>query len=171
MNGIQFIQAAQDELHRSLRAEVRDLTPEQLLFRPTAEANTIAFLLWHFARTEDNIIHNTVREPGPTVWQAAAWNEKFGLGVKDMGTGFTAEQVGSFAPSKDDLLAYFRGVWEASDAAIAALADADLDRVPNPERPQNTAGRTIQSIIIGHGYNHMGEIRFLKGLQGMPFGR
>lgn len=171
MNSIQFIQMALDELHRSLRAEARELTQEQLTYRPTPEANTIAFLLWHFMRTEDNVIHRSVREPGPSVWEAGTWYERFGLSPTDNGTGFTAGQVGAFSPAKDDLVAYVRAAWEASDAAVAALSEADLDRALDPERPQRTVGQVIQSIIVGHGYYHLGEIRFLKGLQGMPFPR
>ena len=36
-----------DELHRSFRAEIRDLTPEQLYFQANPDANSIIFLPWH----------------------------------------------------------------------------------------------------------------------------
>lgn len=171
MNSIQFIQMALDELHRSFRAEVRELTPEQLRYRPSAEANTVNFLVWHWARVEDSTIHNNIGEPRPLIWTAGRWHERLGVEENASGTGFNGEQVGAFQPDRDELLAYFRAVWEESDAAIATLTDDDLDRVLNPERPQMTLGRSLQSLLIGHGYWHLGEVRFLKGLQGMPFSR
>ena len=58
-------------------------------------------------------------------------------------------------------------VWEG----IGKFKEEDYDRPLNPDNPRQTVGRQIQSIIVGHGYFHLGEVRFLKGLQGKPFAR
>ena len=60
---------------------------------------------------------------------------------------------------------------EAVQDGLSKMTDEDLDRPINLDNPRQTVGRQIQSIIVGHGFFHLGEVRFLKGLQGMPFPR
>ena len=45
MDAVQFIQSTLFELNRSLVVEVEPLTPEQMLYRPAPDANSISFLL------------------------------------------------------------------------------------------------------------------------------
>ncbi len=172
MQTIPFIKLALNELHRSLLREVRDLTPEQRAYRPIPEASSINFCTWHLARTEDNVFHRIATpHGGPSLWQLEKWNERFGLAPQDMGTGFTHPQVEALRPDKETLLAYCDRVFGAVMEGLDSLTDEDLDRVPNPEQPRNSVGQMIQSLLIGHGYWHLGEVRFIKGLQGMPFSR
>ena len=172
MQTIPFIRMAIRELDRSLIREVRDLEPEQMVYRPSPEANTINFLTWHLTRIQDNSIHSVIASQSvPTLWEREQWHQRFGLGPQDSGSGFNTEQVGAFQPEKETLLAYCERVFAAMETSLDALSDDDLDRVLNPEQPRMSVGRNIQSLVIGHGYWHLGEIHFLKGLQGMPFGR
>lgn len=172
MNAIQFIQSTLFELNRSFISEVRPLTSEQMLYRPTPEANSISFLLWHFPRTEDSMFHSISTINGtPTVWDRDGWFERFGLNESSSGSGFTPQQVASLDPDKDLLITYVDSVRESVQEALAGMTDEDLDRPLNPDNPRATVGRQIQSFIVGHGFFHLGEIRFLKGLQGMPFPR
>ena len=172
MNAIQFIQSTLFELNRSFVAEVEPLTTEQMLYRPTAEANSISFLLWHFPRVEDNLFHRLSTVDGtPSVWERDGWYERFGLEESGSGTGFTPEQVAAFKPDKELMVAYVESVRESLNDGLSNMTDDDLDRPLNPDNPRVTVGRQIQSIIVGHGFFHLGEIRFLKGLQGKPFPR
>lgn len=170
MDANEFIGLLIWELHGGFRAEVEPLTQEQFLLRPVPDANSIAFLLWHFTCMEDGVVH---RQFGgkPSVWQSESWHEKLGLQESDMGTGFTSEQVGAFQPAKEDVLAYCERVWEAVPEVLATVTADDLSVAANPERPRATAGRSLASFVIGHGFWHLGDIRFIKGLQGMPFAR
>ncbi len=172
MQVIPFITMTLQELHRSILQEVQDLTPEQMAFRPTADANSATFLIWHIARVSDNMFHRLIADPsGLSLWESEAWHQRFGLQPRDGGTGFTAEQVGALKPDKDLLLAYYQRVIQLVLGGIEGLTAADLDRVPNPQRPETTVGRLVQGTLIAHGYNHLGELRTVKGLQGMPFPR
>ena len=172
MNAIQFIQSTLFELNRSFIVEVEPLTPKQMLFRPTPQANSISFLLWHFPRSEDNTFHriSNISAKSP-VWERDGWHERFGLEEKASGTGFTPDQVAAFKPDKELLVSYVEAVRIAVQEGLSNMTDDDLDRPLNPDDPRLTVGRQIQSIIVGHGFFHLGEIRFLKGLQGMPFPR
>ena len=172
MNAIQFIQSALFELNRSFIVEVEPLTPEQMLYRPTPEANSISFLLWHFPRIEDSVFHR-VRVMGgtPPIWESQRWFERFGVKESDTGAGFTPDQVAEFKPDKELMTPYVEAVRLAVQDGLSNMTDDDLDRPLNPDNPRLTVGRQIQSVIIGHGFFHLGEVRFLKGLQGMPFPR
>ena len=75
-------------------AVVDGLTDEQLAHRPTPDANSIAWLVWHTARVQDaQIAHAAGTEE---VWIAQGWVERFGLDLDpdDHGYGHTSEQVG-----------------------------------------------------------------------------
>ncbi|MBI2886170.1 MAG: DinB family protein [Chloroflexi bacterium] len=170
MNVIQFILMTMEDLHRGFRSEVELLTPDQIYYRPTAEANSIALVLWHAAMTEDGLAQRVAHSEG-SIWEREEWHQRLGVGPKDSLGSFTTEQLGTFRPAKEELLLYCQKVWDTTPGLLGSLTEADLDHVPNPERARMTVGRTIANILIGHCFWHLGDIRFLKGLQGMPFGR
>ena len=105
------------------------------------------------------------------LWAAEKWNERLGLADEDLGTGFTEDQVKAFAPAKEDLMAYAEAVWERTPGFLEPLTSDRLDIAPNPERPRMTVGRSLANFVVGHGWLHLGELRFVKGLMGMPFAR
>jgi hypothetical protein len=166
---IQFIQSSLYEVFRSFLAEITPLEPAEMLFRPTTEANSIAFLVWHYPRIADTVFHRS--QGTSTVSEREKWYEAFGLAETDTGTGFGTEQVAAFQPNRKLLIGHLESVQKALDDGLSQMTSSDLDRPLNPENPRATVGRQIQSIIIGHGFFHLGEVRFLKGLQGMPFSR
>ena len=170
MDASQFIRTMYTDLIRGFRAEVESLTPEEMYFRPTDDANSIAFILWHSTRSQDTNVHSLVKGI-PSLWESEGWHQRFGLSAKDGGTGFNGEQVGAFRPEKEELLAYCHRVWEVVPGILDDLTEAHLDSAPNQERPTMTVGRSLANFALGHGFWHLGDIRFLKGLQGQPFGR
>ena len=172
VNAIEFIQSTLFELNRSFVNEVEPLTSVQMLYRPTPQANSISFLLWHFSRTEDNVFHRVSSIDGTaSVWDRERWHERLGLQETGSGSGFTPDQVEAFKPSKEGLVDYMESIRQAVQDGLSKMTDDDLDRPLDPDNPRQTVGRQIQSIIVGHGFFHLGEVRFLKGLQGMPFPR
>lgn len=170
MNAAEFINSTLGDLHTGFRNEVAPLSQEQLLARPAPGVNTIAFLLWHFTRGEDMVLNRQIAGRDP-VWVSGGWEKRIGAAAEGAGTGFTEEQMLSVHPAKDDLLAYCEQVWAGVPGIVGALSDADLDRVLNPERPSMTAGRSISNFVVGHGFWHLGDVRYTKGLMGMPFAR
>ncbi len=89
MTLVEFIKAELVRLHGSLDHGVKDLTPEQWHAVPAgnARANTIAFEMWHYARTEDNIVRFIIQNRRPTVWMEGKWAERLGLPPVAQGTG------------------------------------------------------------------------------------
>lgn len=68
-------------VHGSAHAAVVDLTPEQLAWRADPEANSIAWLLWHLARVQDDHVAGVAGVP--QVWTAQGWNGRFALPFDD----------------------------------------------------------------------------------------
>ena len=71
---------------------VEGMTAEQLNFRPQEGGVSGFFSLWHYVRTEDNIV-NFVIQRQPTVWLQGGYDERFGLHRTAQGTGMTEDEA------------------------------------------------------------------------------
>ncbi len=157
--------------HSMLDSAVRDLTPDQLHWcPPDTKANSIAFTLWHFVRTEDNVVQFVLQNRKPTVWLEGGYNERFGLDRIAQGTGMTTEDAQALRlPSLDDWMAYQQAVWQATGEFLDGIDDDALGQQVNvrpfPEMPMSQA---ISTIVLTHGHSHLGEICVLRVLQGLP---
>jgi hypothetical protein len=167
----EFLRGAVRNEHNMLDQAVRDLTPEQLHYVPPGtSANHIGFTLWHYVRTEDNIVQFILQDRKPTVWVARNYHETWGLEKVAQGTGMSLEQAQSMRlPAIDEWMEYQRSVWQATDEYLANVDDASLDRtvkvMPFGEIP---AHRALSMPLLTHGHGHLGEICVLRVLQGLP---
>jgi len=157
--------------HNMLDQAMKDLTPEQMHFVPPGTtANHIGFTIWHYVRTEDNIVQFILQDRKPTMWVAGNYHEKWGLEKVAQGTGMTLEQAQSMRlPAIDQWMEYQRSVWKATDDYLGSVDDASLDRtvkvMPFGEIP---AHRALSMPLLTHGHGHLGEICVLRVLQGLP---
>jgi len=168
MNITEFVHESVTALNSTMIDDVKELTPEQLAWQPAPNANPIGFIFWHFMRVQDGMIHGF--QGRPQLWESEKWYEKMGMDVKVSGGGFQEPEVQKVAALPlADLLAYAERVSEVSSDYFKSLTDADFDRAPNPDRPRRTIAVTVRAFLIGHGWWHAGEIKYLRGMQGMPF--
>ena len=65
-------------MHSLLDQAVGDMTLEQLNYRPAEGGLSPFFSLWHYVRTEDNIV-NFIAQGRPTVWLEGGYDQRFGL--------------------------------------------------------------------------------------------
>lgn len=65
---------------------VDDLTPEQLAFRVDSRANSIAWLVWHLTRVQDDHVADAAQIE--QVWTSRGWVERFGLPFHPLATGY-----------------------------------------------------------------------------------
>ena len=91
----EFIEDAFNVEHEFLMEAVKDLTPEELRWRPGPEANPIGWMLWHMIRVEDMWFQFFIQRQ-LEIWERDGWHEKFGLPTRDNGFGHTTEQVAQF---------------------------------------------------------------------------
>ena len=140
-------------------------SPHDLARPPAPGANTVGWLVWHLARVQDDHIAEVAG--GPQVWQDGDWARRFGLtpGPTETGYGWSADQVaGLRAESGEALVAYYDAVAERTDAFLATLTDADLDRVVD-ERwdPPVTLGVRLASVVDDD-LEHVGQAAYVRGL-------
>ena len=167
----QFLQDAFRNQHNMLDEAASDLTPEQLHWAPPdSNANHIAFTLWHYVRTEDNVVQFVLQGRKPTVWLEGGFQEKFGLDRIAQGTGMTTEDAHALRiPSIEEWMAYQQAVWQATDGYLSSVSGEALEEIvkvrPFPDMPRQ---RTLSVTCLTHGHAHLGEICILRVLQGLP---
>ena len=146
-------------------AQVVDGLDEAVLTsRPGDGANTIAWLVWHLTRVQDDHVAEVAGLE--QVWTAQGYAGRFGLPFDDAATGygFSAEDVAAVRGSAADLAAYLRATHEQTVGFLAGLSDADLDRIVD-ERwdPPVTLGARLVSVL-GDDWQHLGQAAYARGL-------
>ena len=159
----EFIEDALNKEHEFLMEAVRDLTPEELVWRAGPEANPIIWILWHMVRVEDMWLQFFIQRR-LEIWEREGWHEKFGLPTRDNGFGHTREQVANF-PALDlaELLKYGESVRSGTLDYLRSLGPGDYNAVPRERRPEMTVGAVFRQVV-GELYQHQGHIAYLKGL-------
>ena len=168
LSEISFIKESLQNLHTSLLDSLEGLSSEQAHWRPNDQGNHIAFVAWHYTRTVDNIIR-FVLQKHPTVWMEKGWDARFGLDSKAQGTGMSPEDSAALKVSSiPDFRSYMTEVWSETRDYLGNVTEDDLAQSMNI-RPlgEMTLAQLLGTVLLTHGYTHLGEIWLLKGLQGL----
>ena len=144
---------------------VGGLSPEQLTFRPDRQANSIAWLIWHLTRVEDDHVAGAAQVS--QVWTADGWAARFGLPFDDDATGYGQDGDAVAAvrvPSGELLTDYHDAVYTEAVRYVQRVTDADLGRIVD-ERwdPPVTLGVRLISVI-SDGLQHAGQAAYVRGL-------
>ena len=140
------------------------LTPDELTARVDDEANSIAWLVWHLSRIEDD--HVCECAGTPQVWTAQGWSRRWDLGFDDSDTGYghTARQVAAVTGDAAMLSGYFDAVHEMTMEYVRRLTDADLDRVVDDRwDPPVTLGVRLVSVA-SHNFEQAAQGDFIRGV-------
>ncbi|HEX3813623.1 MAG TPA: DUF664 domain-containing protein [Mycobacteriales bacterium] len=143
---------------------VAGLTADQLSYRADAEANSIAWLVWHLTRVQDDHIADAAGIE--QVWTAQGWADRFGLpfDVSATGYGHGTPDVAAVRVSADLLTGYLDAVHEQTVRYVKGLGDADFDRVVDTNwDPPVTLGVRLVSVISDD-LQHAGQAAFVRGL-------
>ncbi len=156
-------------MHSLLDKAVEGMTADHFNFRPQEGGVSAFFSLWHYVRTEDNIV-NWVVQRQPTVWMNGGYPETFALHPTSQGTGMTEAQAN--AVQVHDVgrwHEYQQKVWQSTDAYLAAMSPAEFDsrRVTIKPLPEMTLWDGLFGVCLSHGYRHVGEIEYVRGVQGL----
>lgn len=135
-----------------------------LTYRPTPDANTVAWLLWHSARVQDAQVADVAGVE--QAWTAGGWVDKFGLDLPrdDTGYGHSSEDVAKVQASSQNLVGYYRAVHELTLAYVAKLDADELERVIDENwDPPVTAGVRLVSVIDDCA-QHLGQAAYVRGI-------
>lgn len=141
------------------------LDDSALTVRLDPDANTIGWLVWHLTRVQDDHIADVAGTE--QVWTAQGWADRFDLPFdrSAIGYGQTSEEVGQVTGISIELLAgYHDDVHAATVAYLAALHDADLDRVVDTrwDPPVTLSVRLVS--VLSDGLQHIGQAAFVRGV-------
>jgi len=164
MTSAQLLADAFERIREPVHEAVEGLSPEDLAFRPDPAANTVAWLVWHLTRVQDD--HVAKAAGVEQTWTAAKWSERFALpfDVADTGYGHGAAEVGAVTASSELLAGYYDATSEATLRFVRQVTDADLERIVD-ERwdPPVTLGVRLVSVITDD-LQHAGQASYLRGL-------
>jgi hypothetical protein len=135
-----------------------------LTFRADPHANTIAWLVWHLTRVQDD--HVSEVAGSSQVWTSGGWAERFSLplDLSDTGYGHDAGQASSVRATAELLVGYHDAVHEMSVGYLRALHPADLDRVVDERwAPPVTLGVRLVSLVADD-LQHAGQASFIRGV-------
>ena len=148
----------------SARAAVDGADERLLTARPTPDANTIAWLVWHLARVQDDHVSDAAGTQ--QAWTAGGWHERFGLpfAASATGYGFSPAEVGRVrGVAAEDLAGYLDAVTEATRSYVRGLGDGDLDRVVDEswDPPVTLAVRLVS--VLADDLQHAGQAAYVRG--------
>lgn len=153
-------------IQRLATMSVEGLNPEQLIYRPSRQANTIAWLVWHLTRVQDDHISDLAKRE--QAWLADGWHQKFGkpANADETGQKYTAEQVAGLKPESAQLLVdYHNAVQQRSQDYVERLSAGDLDvELDEPQwDPRPTVGVRLVSVLADN-LQHAGQAGYVRGL-------
>lgn len=143
---------------------VDGLTADELTFRIDPKSNSIAWLIWHLSRIEDD--HVAAVAGVPQIWTAEGWARRWRLADDDSDTGYghSAKQVAAVTGDADLLLGYFDAVHAMTLTFVSALSDTDLDQVVDEDwDPPVTLGVRLVSVA-GHNFEQAAQADFIRGV-------
>lgn len=143
---------------------VAGIDDEHLVARLSSTSNTIAWLIWHLTRVQDDHIAGLAGTD--QTWITGGWEQRFGLPFEAgaVGYGQTSDEVAAVQASATDLIGYFDAVHDATTAYIAGVADGDLQRIidRNYDPPVTVEVRLVS--VISDCLQHAGQAAFARGV-------
>jgi uncharacterized damage-inducible protein DinB len=151
----------QEEVH----AAVDGLSPDELNARPAPDANSIAWLIWHLTRVQDD--HIADASGLDQVWLTQGWEKRFGLDLprRDTGYGHTSAKVAKVRVDSGDLLTeYYDAVHEQTLGYLHGLTAKDFERIVDErwDPPVTLAVRLVS--VLSDDLQHVGQAAYVRGL-------
>jgi Protein of unknown function (DUF664) len=140
------------------------LTDEMSFWRPTPEANSVAWLIWHSARVQDVQISDIAKTQD--VWTQERWVDRFrmDLPAHDTGYGHHRKDVAKVRVGADLLAGYYHAVHQMTLDFVKTLGVRDLERVVDRGwNPPVTASARLVSIVDDCA-QHLGQAAYVRGI-------
>jgi len=138
------------------------LTLELATWRPDDEANSIAWLLWHLTRVQDDHVAGIAGVD--QVWPQ--WRDRFALPFRPWATGYgqSPADAGEVRVTGELLAGYHADVHGLTLDYLQRVDEAELARVVDDSwEPPVTASVRLVSVL-GDTLQHLGQAAYVKGL-------
>jgi len=137
---------------------------EVLTYRVDPGANTMAWLIWHLTRVQDDHLSDLADQE--QVWVAGGWVDRFGLPFDPDATGYrqSASDVAAVRVDAELLAGYYDAVHARTIDYLQTLTDADYARIVDTAwDPPVTLGARLVSMLSDD-LQHAGQASYVRGL-------
>ena len=159
----ELVTDAFDRVKGIVHKTVDGLSVKELTFRPSESANSIAWLVWHLTRIQDD--HMAALASAKQVW-VEGWYQKFALPFKESETGYghSSNDVAAVKSSSKLLIDYYDAVHESTIKYINGLKAEDYQKIVDKrwDPPVTLAARLIS--VISDDLQHAGQAAYIRGL-------
>jgi uncharacterized damage-inducible protein DinB len=165
MNSRELLVDAFGRIQEVVHSVVDGLDADTLSVRPLDTGNSIAWLVWHLTRIQDDHVADVAGKAQAYV--ADGWADWLALPFDAADTGYChgPDDVAAVRVATGDLLTgYHDAVYERTIAYLQDLAEEDLDRVVDRRwSPPVTLGVRLVSVISDD-LQHAGQAAYVRGL-------
>lgn len=151
-------------IRETVHSTVEGLEPDDLHARLDEGANSIAWLVWHLTRVQDDHIADAAGIE--QIWFTQDWAARFDLPFAKDATGYgqSSKQVAAVrVGSAELLLGYYDAVHLQTVGFLQGLDGAALDRVVDEAwSPPVTLGVRLISVLSDD-LQHAGQAAFVRG--------
>lgn len=170
-------------------AQVLYVEDEEMRKQPGEGLNSLAWLLWHMARSEDMAV-NLFVAGRPQVLQEEGWAERLGIDRIDMAAGMSDDEVSDFTErvNLDALREYRTAVGNRSREVVLSMKPAELDEVIDHSlvraafadgtisenaawldgfMKDKTKAFVLGHTMTAHNFMHIGEAFCLRSMLGL----
>jgi uncharacterized damage-inducible protein DinB len=148
----------------NVHGAVDGLDDAALAHRVGGDANSIAWLVWHLTRVQDDHVAEVAGTE--QVWTAQGWAARFALpfDVEATGYGQGGDEVGAVRVGADLLLGYYDAVHEQTLQYLDRIGEDDLDTIVDRRwDPPVTLGVRLISVADDD-IQHAGQAAFVRGV-------
>lgn len=159
-----------DRVREAIPRVVDGLTVSQLSWYPAPAANSIAWLIWHLARVQDDHLAGVAArlkgESVAQVWTDQGWVQRFDLPfpVRAIGYGQTAQEAHEVRCEGQLLVDYYEAVSARTEEIVSGLTETDfaviVDQRWNP--PVTVAVRLVS--VVNDITAHVGQAAYVRGI-------
>jgi uncharacterized damage-inducible protein DinB len=163
-NATDLLLDALGRVEESVGAVLDDLGDDELVARPVAGANTVAWLVWHLTRVMDDHLADAFDRD--QVWIADGWAKRFGLPFSDGATGYgqSADDVGRVRVTGDLLRGYHEATQRFAADLVRSVSEEQLDVIVDRrwDPPVTMAVRLVS--LVNDATQHVGQAAYAAGI-------
>ena len=164
MNVSELLRDLFGRVSTNVHGAVEGLDTDALTHRVGGTANSIAWLVWHLSRVQDDHVAEVAGTE--QAWTAEGWVDRFALPFPTDATGYGHgdAEVAAVRADAELLLGYYDAVHARTLRYLDGVTEADLDRVVD-ERfdPPVTLGVRLVSVADDD-IQHSGQAAFVRGV-------
>lgn len=147
-----------------MAAVLHGIDDRHLTWRADPEANTVAWLVWHLTRVEDD--HLAGAFGVAQLWDSDGWRDRFGLPLPEGATGYGMKpsEVAEVVAPAGLLSDYHRAVAARTETLLTGVRPDDLRRVVDErwDPPVTLEVRLVS--VVSDALQHVGQAAYGRGL-------